>query len=325
MRTELPQNFPAKQKSELNKIVKILRENVEVEMVVLYGSYAKGDFVIEDKNMERGTVFRSDFDLMVVVKSPQVENQVKGWELSEKEIMANPRMKTKPSFVVTNIADLNQKLKRGRYFFADIYKEGILLFDSGKYKLNEPVEFQYLSDAEKLEQAEEYFEVWMDKADDALETFGFAFERGKTKKTMWSKAAFELHQATEKLFNCTELTFIAYRPPSHNLWELKERCQKFIPALKNFFFDEKQKCICGKKKTPSIFKSQKGLEDICTNCNPPAALFVKLAEAYVDAQFGKDYQITKEELEQIHAKVLELKVVVEKACVRLIGRLRRAA
>ena len=143
MRTEFSENFPAKQKSELNKIVKILRENVEVEMVVLYGSYAKGDFVIEDKSVERATVFRSDFDLMVVVKSPQVENQVKGWELSEKEIMCNPRMKTKPSFVVTNIAELNQKLKRGRYFFSDIYKEGIMLFDSKKYKLCEPVEFKF--------------------------------------------------------------------------------------------------------------------------------------------------------------------------------------
>ena len=65
------------------------------------------------------------------------------------------------------------------------------------------------------------------------------------------------------------------------------------------------------------------MEDICTNCNPSAALFVKLAEAYVDAQFGKDYQITKKELEEIHMKVLELKEVVEKACKRQIGRLRR--
>ena len=159
MRTKLPENFPAKQKSELNKIIKILRENIEVEMVILYGSYAKGDFVIEDKSIKRGTIFRSDFDLMVVVKSPQVENQVKGWELSEKEIMCNPRIKTKPSFVVTNIAELNQKLKRGRYFFSDIYKEGIILFDSKKYKLCEPVEFKFLSDEKKLEQAVGYFEV----------------------------------------------------------------------------------------------------------------------------------------------------------------------
>ena len=83
----------------------------------------------------------------------------------------------------------------------------------------------------------------MEKADDALKVADLT-----GKNDLPKESAFNFHRVVEKLFNCTELVFIAYQPPSHNVLELKTRCQKFIPALKNFFFDEKQKCFCNKKK-----------------------------------------------------------------------------
>jgi hypothetical protein len=117
-------------------------------------------------------------------------------------------------------------------------------------------------------------------------------------------------------------TFAGYRPPSHNLIELKKRVEKFIPQLKNFFFDESRNCCCGKKQVPSVYKSQKGLEDICVNCNEEARLFVLLAEAYVNARYSQDYRVSKEELEVMKKKVLKLKELVKKSCEEEIKKMR---
>lgn len=322
MHPSLPPNFPAEKKKELEKIVGVIQKNAEVEMIILYGSYAKGDFVLEDKSEERATLFRSDFDLLIITKNKKTEEKFEAWELTEKEIMHNENILTKPQFVVSNIERANRKLKRGRYFYKDIYESGILLYDSGRHKLSTPVEFRELPPTEQLQQAEEYLESWMKKADMCIEGYVIFLKRGETDKDFLAKAAFELHQAAERLFHCTELVFAAYRPPIHNLLELKKRSQQYLPTLEHFFFDEKRPCLCGQQRTSTVFKSQKGLEHICTNCNPGAKTFVTLARAYVDAQYGKHYRITSAELEQMHEKVLELKILVEQACAEEVERLR---
>ena len=76
--------------------------------------------------------------------------------------------------------------------------------------------------------------------------------------------------------------------------------------------------------TPSLYKSQKGLEDICINCNDGARIFLLLATAYVDARYSDDYSVSKEDLQEMKAKVLQLKDMVEKACAGEIEKLRKA-
>lgn len=320
MKTKLPATFPKAKKKELDQIVGIIQSNARVEMVILYGSYARGDFVEkEEYNDKTKSVFKSDFDLFIVTRSKDWQDKVRGWTLKANDEFKRNGIKTVVQFAVDNIQFTNKMLKLGQYFHKDIYKEGVLLFDSGEYKLNQPREYLELDPQERLEQAEKSFKLFLKKnATNNLKTFEFHF-----KEKMFEDAAFNLHQSAEKLLHCTELVFAGYKPPSHNLLELKGRNQKFIPNLKNFFFDEGRGCTCGKKVTPCLYKSQQGLEKICVNCNDKARIFLLLATAYVDARYSDDYAVSVEELQAMKADVLKLRGLVEKSCGEEIEKLKK--
>ena len=103
----------------------------------------------------------------------------------------------------------NENLREGRYFFIDILKEGILLYDSGRSRLEEPKE---LTVEQRLKLSEEYFESWSAKVTDFFENYAFSFNNGK-----YSIAAFLLHQTTEHLYSTILLVLTTYKPRGHDL------------------------------------------------------------------------------------------------------------
>ncbi len=94
---------------------------------------------------------------------------------------------------------MNKRLKKAQYFFTDIKKEGILLYNSGKYQL---VEARELSGKERKKLAQEDFDYWFSNANEFWYDFQRIFERGS-----YNKAAFELHQVTERLLSGILLVF----------------------------------------------------------------------------------------------------------------------
>ncbi|MCF8229229.1 MAG: nucleotidyltransferase domain-containing protein [Bacteroidales bacterium] len=68
-------HLPAKKQYELNKILSYITANRPVEMVILFGSYAHGNWV-EDKYTEDGITYeyKSDYDLWVVVENEKRHN-----------------------------------------------------------------------------------------------------------------------------------------------------------------------------------------------------------------------------------------------------------
>ena len=63
------------------------------------------------------------------------------------------------SLVIESIADVNKHLGDNRYFFADVKKEGIVLYDSGEYKLEEPRELNW---EERREIAKQEYDIWFE-------------------------------------------------------------------------------------------------------------------------------------------------------------------
>ena len=63
-------HLPKHKQEELKQIVSIITENAEVEMIILFGSYARGDWV-EDIYTEGHITYeyKSDFDILVIVKN----------------------------------------------------------------------------------------------------------------------------------------------------------------------------------------------------------------------------------------------------------------
>lgn len=106
--------------------------------IVLFGSYARGDWV-EDPV---GRYF-SDYDLLVVVNHDDLTDIAEFWEATENRLLADLSagtvLRTPVSLIYHSLDDVNEKLRLGRYFFMDILKDGIVLFEEPGFSFAEPL------------------------------------------------------------------------------------------------------------------------------------------------------------------------------------------
>jgi len=242
MRNDL-KHLPRGKQRELAVVVEILLEEFskiiatrkaprlrdgQVLKIILFGSYARTDWV-EDPI---GRYF-SDYDILLVVDHDDLADTVEFWDTAEarilKELSAGEKLRTPVNFIVHSLQDVNHQLERGRYFFVDIVRDGILLHDTPASDLVTPAE---LSPKTALEEAEGYFEQWFESADLFLETGVDHMGKG----SRWSKkAAFELHQAAEHLYNCVLLVLTLYTPKSHNLVRLRNLAEPLDERLRSIW------------------------------------------------------------------------------------------
>ena len=253
-------------------------------MVILFGSYARGEFV-EDTYVENGILYeyKSDYDLLVVTRHDDLQAHFK-IETKVNELLRDTGLvKTPISLIFHSGKHLNQALQRGNYFFQDIKKEGIVLHDTGKVRLQEP---KKLTAEEAQQKAQEYFDQWFTSANEFLETFEFEIS-----KERWLKAAFELHQATERYYTTILLVYTDYRPKEHDLARLNLRVKNCDPRFAVFPQDTDEE----KRR------------------------FELLRRAYVDARYKmEEYSISKKELTYLVEKVERLKEVTERLCGKRI-------
>lgn len=272
------QHLPSHKQRELTILTNLLKEFKEVEMVILFGSYARNTWV-EDRYVEKGILYeyKSDFDILVVTSKDDIYRSFKIEGKVDKEL--KDKVGTPLGLIFHSANEVNRSLTWGSYFFCDIKKEGILLYDSEKYSLKDPKE---LTPQESQQKAQEYYDKWFDSANEFLIDYLNAFKRGSL-----LKAAFELHQATERLYTTIQLVYTNYRPKEHDLKKLDARVRNSDKRFDVF---------------PRTTKEEK-------------QLFELLRRAYVDARYKMDeYAITEPELEYLSERVLELKVLTEKLC-----------
>lgn len=301
MRTDL-QHLPGGKRRELAHVVDVLLEEFQkvvasrkadrlkhgqVLKIILFGSYARGEWV-EDPI---GRYF-SDYDLLIVVDHEDLADTVEFWDTAEarllKELSAGKDLRTPVNFIVHSLQDVNHQLERGRYFFVDIARDGILLHDVHNHPLTSPVE---LSPATALEEAEGFFEQWFESAALFLETAEDHIGKG----ARWSKqAAFELHQAAEHYYNCALLVLTLYTPKSHNLVRLRNLAEPLDYRLAR------------------IWPIETKFEKRC---------FELLRAAYVKARYSRHYKVTAEELAWLSERVSTLRSAVEAVCRERLAKL----
>ena len=170
MKTTLPKNSLII-KERLDAIVQeiLAAARDQVAMIILFGSYAKGTWVW-DWYVEGHITYsyESDLDILVVTKSPKYRG-LKGAsfesDLTKRLERKGLRGKTFGApwvtFVVEPIKYLNQQLEKSQYFFSDIKKEGILLYDSGEFTLAEPKDLNW---KERRQIAKDDFAQWIPRA-----------------------------------------------------------------------------------------------------------------------------------------------------------------
>ena len=277
--------LPEQKRDELRRIVKCVLEVLPgCEMIILYGSYARNTYVDYDQRTEYGirTCFMSDYDILVVtntrfqrhvishILSKATDNYYKGMNRNES---------TTVQFIDESIDDLNKAIDKNRYFYTDIKREGIMLYNSGRYKLARRRKQNY---REIKELAEEYYNERFERGNEFLLGAIFYNEQGLHKM-----ASFNLHQACENYYNSIILTFTLYSPKEHSLIKLSARA-----------------------KTHSL-ESSKAFP---RNTEEEKRLFDLLQDAYVQARYSLHFRITQEDIEALIPKVELLRDIARQCC-----------
>ena len=225
--------LPKDKQAELNFLVKeILKRLPQTEFIILFGSYARGNYVRRSVRIEDGgipTVKISDYDIYVITsginskKAETVLDNVEDIFFAGKDFDRD----TPVQFINDDIKMLNKYLEEGRYFYTQIKQEGIVLYNSRKYKLARRRKLNY---TEIKEQAQAYFDEKFQTANEFLHTAKLIY-----KEEYYKRTSFQLHQACENYYYAIRLTFTLRNNKQHNLSKLSSSTKRYAEDLATVF------------------------------------------------------------------------------------------
>jgi predicted nucleotidyltransferase/HEPN domain-containing protein len=293
-------HLPALQQDELERVKQILldefsvailratqpwKKNGRVQKIILFGSYAREDWVDDAANG-----YQSDFDILVIVSHKDLTDVAEYWYVAEDKIGRDPAIERQVNIIVHTLEEVNQALCRGEYFWVDIARDGIALYELAGTPLATP---KPLTEADAYDMANGYFVEWRQKIQDAIEIAEFCITSGKMKD-----AVFTLHQAAERAYICFLLVRTHYVPRSHNIKFLRSLAEDKEPLLVDAW--------------PRATKSDR-------------RRFELAKRAYVEARYSSSYKISDEDLRAIAAAVGKLRDLVESASRAWLETLRQKA
>ncbi|HEU5054500.1 MAG TPA: HEPN domain-containing protein [Hanamia sp.] len=282
MKTSLS-HLPKTKQDQILKVAEIIKEVASPEKIILFGSYAKGNYVEHKYVGGQGIIYEytSDYDFLVVMKdSPQ-----KAYELDDEITTRAEKIGPPVNVEIHDIEFINEGLSFGQYFFSDIVKEGILLFDSGNTHFATP---KSLSQKEQKIIAENYFDIWFERGLGFLKVVQFCIDEGEIKL-----AAFNLHQAAESFYYTVLLVFTGYKPKTHNLKKLRQQAKELSIELFLLFPIEQN-------------KKEKHFFDL-------------LKRGYIDARYRQDYFIKDDEVKNLLSRMEKMKEIVSELCLKRIS------
>ncbi|HEX5184979.1 MAG TPA: HEPN domain-containing protein [Allosphingosinicella sp.] len=303
MRTNID-HLPQVQQDELARVVRILmaefeevtaratqpwRRNGKIYKVILFGSYARDDWVDEPENG-----YQSDFDLLIVVSHRDLTEIADYWYVAEDKILRDPAIGRPVNIIVHSIDEVNQALRRGEYFWVDIVRDGIAIYELPQHELTAPMP---ASPRDAYEMASGYFLAHHTSSGNWLTTADWSLQHG-TDRDWRNKAAFALHQATETAYACFLLVRTLYFPRSHNI--------KFLRSLAE---DSEPRLIEAWPRATKIDRRR----------------FELLKRAYVEARYSASYEISRDDLEALTQAVRRLRDLVEMVSRERLEELRIAA
>ncbi len=283
-------HLPHVKQRELQRVLEVIFEEFEdglkegaaefkkrgrIVKAILFGSYARGTQVDEPHT---GEGYRSDFDLLIIVNNRKLAD-FDFWRKTEDRLMRLRDVQTPVNFIVHSLREVNTRIKEGRYFFTDIRKEGIVLYELDPEPLAQP---GILNPEDAYRIAKEYFDDRLPHARNFVLTANFCIETG-----IFKEAAFLLHQAIEQAYSTFLLVTTNYSPSSHNL--------KFLRRLSEGQRNELAKAW------PQDQQRYK-------------AWFNIVNEAYVKARYSPHFDITEEALRWLLKQANALIDEIEKIC-----------
>ncbi len=277
MKTTL-EHLPEYKREELARVVETVLASGKIEMLILFGSHARGDWV-EDRRVEGNAIieYRSDYDIYALVRVAKHCDRL----LLEPSLRDRfDRISRTPvSLIADTVKHFNHALERGRYFYVDVAKEGILLHDSGKYPISEPRE---LTREERLEEVTADYDYWFAKAQRFNKNYQFNFDDED-----FVLASFMLHQTVEHCTTTALLVLTSYTPKGHDIAQRLKHCtaidRRFADAFPVQAPDDKRR-------------------------------FDLLCKAYIGARYKKDFAVDRSDLERLATHVQALLDLTRDVC-----------
>jgi len=306
MRTDL-NHLPAVKQRELDRVVEILfqgfreatqeatgrRKAARILKVILFGSYARGDWV--DAPFDSNN-FTSDYDILVIVNQKELTDRAGYWEETEQRLFdayhAEKTIRTPVNFIVHSLQQVNDGLSHGRLIFMEIAKNGVALYQSDDRPLADP---KPKTPRQAYLAAKEYFD---DKFRAAMRWFRIAQLTRNEGDDFSSNEAFLLHQTAENLYKCVLLTLTFYAPRNPNILFLRGMAE----GLDRRLFDAWPR-----------------------GTHAERAMYQKLKEAYRKGQHSKHFDISVDELNWLRERIEILGQRVQEVCADRIALLKSAS
>ncbi len=298
-------HLPAAKQRELERIVEIIfdefgqatehatgrRKGARILKIILFGSFSRGDWVDAPASANQ---YKSDYDILIIVSQKEMTDRAAYWAKAEERLIRaytiEKTLRTPVNFIVHSLHEVNDGLAHGRVFFMEVAEDGIALYEADDRELATP---KPKTPEQALAAAKEYFEDWYSTAAQFHGSASYSISQGWLKK-----AAFDLHQATERLYACLLLTLRNHVPYNHNIAFLRSLAEGLDRRLYGVW--------------PETNRRER-------------AMFQKLKEAYTKSRYSKHYKISEEELAWLGERVEELGRVVHQVCTDKLAELERAA
>ena len=282
-------HLPPPKQRELTRTVEVLLEEFDdalkgatadfkkrgrILKIILFGSYARGGWV-DEPHTKKG--YRSDFDLLIVVNNRKLTDFASYWQAAADRLMRE--IDTPVSFIVHSRREVNTALREGQYFFVDIRRDGILLYELDDEPLTNPIP---VKPTDALRVATEYLEDRLPHARKFAK--GATFYLGEKD---YKESAFLLHQSIEQAYGALLLVLTNYSPASHNIKFLRSLAEDQAQELAEVWPRDQQRFV---------------------------AWFNILNEAYVKARYSRHFEITEEALQWLAERVSDLIDRIEAIC-----------
>jgi predicted nucleotidyltransferase len=279
--------LPHTKKEQIIKIVEVINAIVEVEKIILYGSYAKGTFQ-EDNHIKDGTLYEylSDYDILVVLKNKVLEEY-----LIQDRIVNTINYKAPLNILISYIDQVNEGLEKGQYFFTEIIETGIMLFDQKGTSFVKP---KVLTSAERKEKALQDFDFYYNNGLQFLLSASTLLNNAIKQEIKPNLVPHQLHQAVESFYSAVLLVFTGYKPKIHNLDKYRKQIKSISGVVLKVF-------------------------PYPTNDTNEVELFSLLKRAYIGGKYKKDFEIDFGKLCQLIDRVITLKSIVKELCLEKIN------
>ena len=298
-------HLPVVQQEELARVTQILmdefgvaiaratqpwKKNGKIQAIILFGSYSRTDWVDEPENG-----YQSDFDILVIASHKDLTDVAEYWYVAEDKIQRDATIARPVNVIVHTLDEVNEGLTRGEYFWVDIARDGIALYELAGHALITP---KPLTAADAYKMSLGYFASRKMDVDRWLGAVEYHLLQSASDEGSRKFAAFNVHQAAETAYACFLLVRTQYVARSHNL--------KFLRSL-------------AEAQEPRLIDSWPRATKI------DRRRFELVKRAYVEARYATDFVVSIDDLHAITAAVHKLRDSVESLSREWIDSLRKKA